>query len=177
MTPGAPETIDALHAEVETRARHLHVLHAERLHCAEGCSGCCADELSVFEVEAAPIRAHHAALLATGTPHAEGGCAFLDDAGACRIYAHRPYVCRTQGLPLRWLDEQDGHLVELRDICPLNEEGAPVETLAEDDCWTLGPIEERLATLQHATHIAAVSGGAASNVGTRTRLRALFVTK
>lgn len=171
--PDSGETIGNLHAEVETRARHLHVLHAARLHCAEGCSGCCEDDLSVFEVEAAPIRAHHAALLGQGIPHAAGGCAFLDGSGACRIYAHRPYVCRTQGLPLRWLEERDGGPVELRDICPLNEAGEPVELLVADECFTLGPVEERLADMQYAAGNADVSASAP----TRVRLRALFVTK
>jgi uncharacterized protein len=162
--------IAALHDEVDVAARHLHVLHAERLVCRKGCSSCCVDGLSVFEVEAEPIRRNHAQLLATGTPHAEGLCAFLDGDGACRIYDDRPYVCRTQGLPLRWLEERDEETVELRDICPLNDEGPPIEELAAEDCWTLGPIEERLARLELAAH-AGASGLA------RTPLRALFATK
>lgn len=151
--------VTALHAAIDVDARRLHVLHAERLQCKRGCAACCVDELSVSAVEAAQIRRHHATLLATGTPHAAGACAFLDDAGACRIYAVRPYVCRTQGLPLRWLDADtddvddgaDEALLEFRDICPLNEPGEPLELLPAEDCWTLGPIEERLARLQQAS--------------------------
>lgn len=147
----------------------MHVLHGARLACRRGCSACCVDGLTVFEVEAEPIRRHHAALLATGLPHAEGACAFLDPEGGCRIYAQRPYVCRTQGLPLRWIEEQDGQPVELRDVCPLNEAGPPIELLPADDCWTLGPVEERLARLQLAA--------TASAAPRRTSLRALFATK
>jgi hypothetical protein len=123
--------------------------------------------LTVFEVEAEPIRRHHAELLRTGTPHVEGACAFLDAEGACRIYPERPYVCRSQGLPLRWIDERDGQPVEFRDICPLNEDGEPVERLAAEECWTLGPFEERLARLQ-------LAAGEDSN---RTALRDLFATR
>lgn len=126
------------------------------------------DGLTVFDVEAEPIRLGHAGLLATGVPHAEGACAFLDPEGACRIYAQRPYVCRTQGLPLRWIEEQDGEPVELRDICPLNEAGEPIEQLLVEACWTVGPVEERLARLQLAS---------ARTASGRTSLRALFVTK
>jgi Fe-S-cluster containining protein len=61
-----------------------------RLQCREGCSACCVDDRSVFEVEAAHVRLHHAELLAIGTSHAAGACAFLDERGACRIYAERP---------------------------------------------------------------------------------------
>jgi hypothetical protein len=84
-----------------------------------------------------------------------GACAFLDEQGACRIYAQRPYVCRTQGLPLRWIDEEAlaGVSVEHRDICELNEpEGAaPITELPAEQCWTLGPAELKLQalSLQH----------------------------
>ena len=153
-----------LHDDVEASARRLHVLHASRLRCGEGCSGCCLDDLTVFEVEADVIRTEHAALLAHGEPHAVGGCAFLSETGACRIYADRPYVCRTQGLPLRWLEEgesDDEPTLEYRDICPLNEAGEPLETLPAEACWTLGPIEDRLARL-------------ALEAPGRTSLRSLF---
>ena len=117
-------------------------------------------------MEAENIRRHGSTLLDEGTPHAEGACAFLDETGACRIYLHRPYVCRTQGLPLRWIDEApDGGLIELRDICPLNDEGAPIESLPQVACWTIGPFEERLARLQ-----ADVDGGELR----RIPLRSLF---
>jgi len=144
----------------------LHVVHAARLQCKQGCSACCADELTVFDVEAARIRRHHGALLAAGVPHAEGGCAFLDPEGSCRIYADRPYVCRTQGLPLRWIDDgQADEPTELRDICPLNETGEPIELLRVEDCWTLGPAEEELAMMQMETDTPAQ----------RVLLRGLFV--
>lgn len=158
------ETLSQLHTEVDEQSTALHALHARRLQCRKGCSGCCVDDLTVFAVEAESIRRSHGDLLAHGTPHREGACAFLDDTGACRIYAHRPYVCRTQGLPLRWIEERDGGPKELRDICPLNEAGDPVETLPTDACWTIGPFEERLRHLQLA----------ADGRLTRVRLRDLF---
>jgi uncharacterized protein len=159
------DAIASLHADVDREAHRLHVLHAPRLQCRLGCSSCCVDGLTVFDAEADHIRRHHADLLAHGVPHPVGACAFLDEQGACRIYAERPYVCRTQGLPLRWIEsEGDEEAVELRDICPLNEAGEPIEALPADDCWTIGPTELRLGKLQVA------SGGGAR----RTALRDLF---
>ena len=123
----------------------------------------------MFEVEAERIRAAHGELLATGEPHPPGACEFLDREGACRVYADRPYVCRTQGLPLRWLDEGPGGVpVELRDVCPLNEAGEPIEALPADACFALGPFEARLARLE-----ASVDGGALR----RVPLRALFARR
>jgi hypothetical protein len=168
-SPSADRRVDAvelLHSEVDLEARRLHVLHAVRLQCRRGCRSCCVDDLTVFDEEADVIRRRHAALLANGIAAAEGGCAFLDAEGACRIYRERPYVCRTQGLPLRWIEEAGDAAVELRDICPLNEAGVPIEALPADACWTLGPVEVRLGRLQ-------LEGGGG---GRRTRLRDLFVT-
>jgi uncharacterized protein len=148
-----PDSVDLVHADVARETRRLHVLHEARLHCQEGCSSCCVDELTVFAVEAAHIRRHHAELLANGMPHAEGACAFLDAKGSCRIYAERPQVCRTQGLPIRWTEERDGDAVELRDICPLNDDGPPIVELEVHACWSIGPIEERLARLELASPV------------------------
>jgi uncharacterized protein len=161
------DTVVALHADISRETHHLHVLHAARLQCRRGCSSCCVDDLTVFESEAAHIRLHHAALLASGTPHVVGACAFLDRDGSCRIYAARPYVCRTQGLPLRWVEEREGGATELRDICPLNEEGEPIEALSADACWSIGPVEERLVCLD-------LIGPTRTS---RARLRDLFAAK
>ncbi|MCP3980250.1 MAG: hypothetical protein GY716_13175 [bacterium] len=138
-----------LHESVDREAEGLEALHVERLRCASGCASCCVDGLAVFEVEADRIRSEHAGLLRDGRPHPAGSCAFLDDTDRCRIYRSRPYVCRTQGLPLRWFDSSaGGEIAELRDICPLNDEcGDPIESLPEDACWLIGPYEGRLAAL------------------------------
>jgi hypothetical protein len=126
------EELLALYGEVDASARALEEVHAKRLRCARGCSDCCVDWITVFEVEAENIRRRHAELLATGGPSPAGACSFLDGEGACRIYPERPYVCRTQGLPLRWIGD----------------EGPPIEELHRDECWSLGPFEQRLAALQ-----------------------------
>jgi Fe-S-cluster containining protein len=142
--------LERLHETVDRRASILEQLHAARLDCKRGCKGCCADDLTVFEVEAERIRRDHRSLLLEGDPHPEGACAFLDEQGACRVYESRPYVCRTQGLPLRWMETDiEGRRTEYRDICPLNERPeAPLEALDEEDCWTIGPTESSLAQLQ-----------------------------
>lgn len=143
------ESLISLYREVDEKVAVLTVRHGDRIRCRNGCDPCCVDGITVFEVEAENIRGAHGPLLSEAEPHPPGKCAFLDEDGACRIYESRPYVCRTQGLPLRWIEEKAcGVTVEMRDICPLNEEGAPVESLSPESCWTLGPFEARLAGLQ-----------------------------
>lgn len=152
--------ITAIHDQIDAAADPLHARHAARLRCAAGCSACCVDDLTVFTVEAARIVAAHRDLLTTGTPHPPGACAFLDADRRCRIYAVRPYVCRTQGLPLRWTDAGREH----RDICPLNDDPAdPITALPADACWPIGPAEAALGRLQDAVA-----------PGQRVRLRDLF---
>lgn len=148
MDDDAIAFIERLHAVVDELAEKVAAEHGERVTCRAGCSGCCSDGLTVFAVEAELIARRHPELLATAEPHAEGACAFLDAAGRCRVYASRPYVCRTQGLPLRWIDEDDDGPFESRDVCPLNAGVGPLEELPADALWTIGPFEERLAGAQ-----------------------------
>jgi hypothetical protein len=162
--------ITVLQRDTSRAANRLEIVHEKRLKCRRGCSSCCVDDLKVFPIEADHIKVHHAALLSAGIPHSKGMCAFLDAEGGCRIYEERPYVCRTQGLPLRWLEARADLTVELRDICPLNDQDLelePIESLSAEECWTIGPFEDRLAALQLSS----------SGTGERTALRDLFATK
>lgn len=157
--------VRALHARIDAAVAPLVLAHGPRLRCRAGCASCCCDELTVLQVEADRIQHEHAALLAEGVPAPAGACAFLATDGACRIYAARPYVCRTQGLPLRWLNETpEGALEELRDICPVNLPGPPLESLPSARTWLIGPAEDALMTLQERRYGAL----------TRLPLRALF---
>lgn len=160
------EALRRIHHDVDRDARRLETVHAERLRCARGCNDCCVDGITVFAIEAERIRRERPDVLENEAAHPEGACAFLSGDGACRVYEQRPYVCRTQGLPLRWFDEAGaGEWVELRDICPLNDDpGEPLEEIPAADCWTLGAAESRLAELQESS-----SGGLQ-----RTALRSLF---
>jgi len=118
------------------------------LACAPGCTDCCLDDLTIFEIEAKYILG-----TATGlhgqSPSAVGGCAFLSASGECRIYDSRPYVCRTQGLPLRWFeDPSDEASPEWRDVCPVSTPPIPLEAMHPGRFFLLGEFEGRLATLQ-----------------------------
>jgi hypothetical protein len=116
---------------VDALASRLSSRYAAHLACRAGCSGCCRHHLSVFAVEAAALRQAIEALPgdlqqriraqaretdareAIGEPAA---CPLLVDE-RCAIYASRPLICRTQGLPL--LLEADDGALEV-DFCPLN---------------------------------------------------------
>lgn len=157
-----------LHRVVDAGWAHLAARHGERLRCRRGCADCCVDGITVFSVEAERIRREFPRVI-DGAPAPPGRCAFLAPDGSCRVYAARPYVCRTQGLPLRWIEEDmDLQLVEMRDICPLNEGGPSLEDLPVEDCWEIGPTEERLRELEER-----FTGGRPRRIA----LRELFVRR
>lgn len=95
--------------------------------CRAGCDGCCR-HLSLFRVEAfalaralndlpaeqaARVR-EQAAQILPGDP-----CPLLAN-GHCLLYAARPIICRTHGLPLLTRKENGEQLI---DFCPLNFQG------------------------------------------------------
>lgn len=162
------DLVERLHALVDEAAAPVARANARRLACRPGCADCCVDGLTVFAIEAAVLLRRYPDLFEASEARPPGACALLDRDGRCRVYEHRPYVCRTQGLPLRWLEEDEvgGEIVEARDICPKNVgDGPPLEALAAGECWALGPFEDKLAEIQ-----ARVDGGR----GTRVALRSLF---
>lgn len=72
------------------------------LKCRPGCAECCM-QFSVLPLEAALIQEH-----LTGRPpllsQEDTVCALLEN-NKCSIYHTRPIICRTQGLPLAYVDE------------------------------------------------------------------------
>lgn len=100
----------------------------EAFRCAPGCAACCHARFGVFAVEAAPIRRALAELARTDPalrarvrdqaddPAHRDHCALLVD-GRCTVYAERPLICRSHGLPVA-VDDEISH-------CPLNFTAAP----------------------------------------------------
>ncbi len=140
--------LEEFYQQIDAKVKALEKLNKNRLHCKAGCADCCLDGITVFEIEADYIKRKAQAVLQE-KPHPKGKCAFLDDNNLCRIYNYRPYVCRTQGLPLRWFEyNENGVKVEYRDICPLNAAGPNIQFLDENYFWEIGPFEQELADLQ-----------------------------
>ena len=103
--------------------------------CRAGCEQCCHQRLSVFEVEAAPIREalaqlersdpeRRARVRAQARDARDPRCALLVD-GRCSVYAQRPLICRSHGLPVAQADPEDPGGPLRVDHCPLNFTDAP----------------------------------------------------
>ena len=108
--------VDALCTEIMTNC-------AESISCRKGCDACCR-QFSIFWVEAINLatfvanlpQKQSAFLRSRADDLAEQDvCPLLVD-GVCALYAARPIICRTHGLPI--LTSRDA--VSVIDFCPQN---------------------------------------------------------
>jgi Fe-S-cluster containining protein len=101
--------------------------------CHAGCSECCRRRFSVTRLEAEAIEEllaalpddRRAALAERALRGDPGVCPALDADGRCAVYAARPLICRSHGLPIRF---QPG----LLDACPKNFAGRDLASLPAD---------------------------------------------
>ena len=98
--------LSELHAKVDAFFARVEARHGDDMQCRTGCADCCRVRLTITAAEAAAIRAEAAgwpaarrrALAAAGPGDR---CAALGEDDRCRIYAARPIVCRSHGVPIR----------------------------------------------------------------------------
>jgi Fe-S-cluster containining protein len=110
------ERIDALCRGIEGALQ-------EHITCSEGCSTCCT-AITLFPVEAAALKAALDALPADQAEavrhhvaeHADGERCPLLSHNRCLLYAARPVICRTHGLPILYTEAEERRV----DCCPLN---------------------------------------------------------
>jgi hypothetical protein len=140
--------VDAFFAKVRAR-------HGADLACAPGCDDCCRVRPTVTRVEADAVRAHLATLPAADLERlaaralepSDDRCVALDADGRCAIYAARPLVCRSHGVPVRMRDARSLPVVS---SCHKNFVARGPEA-ADADCIL---DQETLSTVLHAVDVA-----------------------
>ncbi|EYF07552.1 YkgJ family cysteine cluster protein [Chondromyces apiculatus] len=145
--PTPRERLGDLFAKVDAffdRAAHHH---GALMTCHSGCNDCCHRRFTVTSLEAAAladaVSALDPAARAELSARARGGdpgvCPVLDASGRCAVYAARPLICRTHGLPIRFSSAISGSApgpseaprqLPVLDACPRNFTGQPLDTLA-----------------------------------------------
>jgi uncharacterized protein len=116
----AVELYRELRRKTDMRAKELEMLHGSHLTCRRGCSQCCVN-LTVFPVEFHAIleELRHLVPAVEMQLYSKATCALLAQ-GLCTIYASRPMICRTHGLPVAFLN-MEGEEPEMSvSFCPLN---------------------------------------------------------
>lgn len=85
------------------------------LQCRAGCSECCI-QFGITPLEAS-LLAEHIDTFPGNRQKSDNMCALLSD-NRCSFYSYRPIICRTQGLPIGYVD-YEAQCVEVS-ACPLN---------------------------------------------------------
>jgi len=132
--------VDALCSGIEHQLGGFITCHA-------GCGSCC-KQISLFPVEAAALQSVLAELpgdqieaIRRHVLTADGeACPLLKD-GRCLLYAGRPIICRTHGLPIMFTDNGQRRV----DSCPLNLQG--LETLPGTAVINLDNLNQLLVTV------------------------------
>lgn len=98
---------DNLVNKIDQKALELSRKHQYHLQCKKGCDLCCMD-YSIFPVEFYSILKKLKSAGISLKPAKENGnsCAFLKD-HTCSIYENRPIICRTHGLPLLYMNDDN----------------------------------------------------------------------
>ena len=111
----------ALQTRIDRFITSVRARYGEQIICRPQCAECCQAGLTLVMVEAVAIGTAFGAeeeriYLQAGQPplYEEGKCALLGSDDYCRIYKHRPLICRTHGLPLKYPDNDE--IV----VCPKN---------------------------------------------------------
>ncbi len=139
-------------------ARLTGILH-HRLACRPGCAHCC-ELTSVLPVEAAVIARALAGLAPAATAAlGRGPCPLLTAAGRCAVYADRPFICRTHGLPVGYRTARAGTI----EVTACDRNFPPAVPIREEEVLVMDPYT---AELHRLSGLLARSRGAA---GTRFR--------
>lgn len=149
-----------LHEKIRDFSEKAEITHKGHIQCKSGCYRCCLVDLSVFEVEANFIRNwfHRLSIeeknelknrwknnktIQEENFHGQAAspCKFLVK-GNCSVYEARPVICRTQGLPLLFKNDDSF----LFDSCPLNfTDSRPISK----DCLNLDQLNLMLAQIEN----------------------------
>lgn len=134
MTP--PQRLGELFAKLDAFFAQAEQHHGPAITCKAGCDDCCRRRFSVTSVEAAvlleaidqlPIETRHA--IRDRASRDESACPLLAENGQCEVYAARPAICRTHGLPIRFPAEPGVRSLPMIDACPKNFVGIDITTL------------------------------------------------
>ena len=139
----------ALLTQLDAFGARIRARYGEQMRCRRGCADCC-QHLSLSAVEGAFIRQalyalprHEQEEVRRHAAHSgEDVCPLLRE-DVCLLYAVRPVICRTHGLPLLYQTE-DGPQVS---CCPHNLAAFSTESLPGTDVLNMEVVNTTLAAI------------------------------
>ena len=129
-------------SQIDSKCESLEKEHKQHLNCKKGCDLCCM-AISVFPVEFYAIKAELNLKSIADLPvqKSKGQCRFLVD-HSCLIYASRPVICRTHGLPLVYMNLEETEY-ELS-LCELNFIDYDLADFDEENTYPMDRINSQL---------------------------------
>ncbi len=143
------KSYQALVEKVDAFFRRVAGRYAQEMKCAPGCDDCCRRSLTLYPFEVERMLEAARGLTEAeleGVIHRarqvdpEAACPLLKE-GLCLIYAARPIICRTHGIPMLVPGEDS------LSMCVYNLKG--LEHLDGDCVLDLKPVNQILATVNH----------------------------
>jgi Fe-S-cluster containining protein len=132
----------SLRTEADKLCLKLELEHRDNIACVCGCCHCCMD-FSIFPVEFHSIvKEAKEKDIIIDNKTTEGACPFLVN-GHCSIYGSRPLICRTHGLPLLYMSEDEWQM----SWCELNFTGNNIPAFDESNTFPQDRFNSRLFML------------------------------
>jgi uncharacterized protein len=132
----------SLRDELDVYCSRLYEFHVPHLMCKAGCDQCCMD-FGMLPIEFFAIRQEAGERIRNGEVSlSESGCPFLID-HRCVIYQSRPFICRTQGLPLLFMNDDQCEL----SACELNFTEFDFDEFSEENTFPQDQYNSRLFLL------------------------------
>jgi len=100
---------DLLISDIEDATQKVKEFYSGQLNCSPGCAHCCKD-FSIFPIEIASLQRAKSMIAQYSKPIMSNlkqfsRCPLLVD-DLCVLYKYRPIICRTQGLPAAYIDQE-----------------------------------------------------------------------
>jgi len=146
-----------LYDRIDQNFTRISAKYSESINYRTGCFQCCAPNLTINQIEAASIREYikdnEEAIrkleeLKEEPAHGKLYCQMLTPDGRCSIYAARPVVCRSHGIPLQYGRNDDKSVS--RSVCPLNFTKIDIDEINHQDVVNMETVNTILATLNIA---------------------------
>ncbi|MDX8339718.1 YkgJ family cysteine cluster protein [Draconibacterium sp. IB214405] len=134
-----------LRNDIDTLSNKLEEQHKNHMMCKAGCDLCCMD-YSIFPVEFYSIvealkKGEKKPVINSNND--ESSCIFLNN-HKCEIYEERPIICRTHGLPLLFMNEENGWELS---ACELNFTEFDMEEFSEENTFPQDKFNSKLFLL------------------------------
>ena len=131
----------SLRNRLDLDIKRLENMHSSHMQCSKACYHCCMN-FGILPIEAFAIAQTFSNKTAFTKTETNEQCIFLIH-NLCSIYEHRPFICRTQGLPIVYEVDNQYQL----SVCERNFTSQPDSLFTPDNCLFMDDYNNELYAL------------------------------